>query len=419
MTHQAEPPDDDPGAESDGVAVIKERAQAARLEYERERGRYHDFANDIVRLLQACLDEGKITYHTITGREKDPDSFERKAAKTSPDDPSAAKYSDPVHQITDKAAVRVTTYFLETVDEVLQVIKREFDVLERLDKRSTDPDRLGYQSVHCLVRHRPSRTNLSEYRRFAGLTAEIQVRTILQHAWAEIEHDIQYKAIAAVPALIRRRFTALAGLIEIADREFQAIATANAEIKVQDAINIGTGQLEEVELTTNSFKQYIDSKYGRDGRMSDWSYDYTVRLLISLGFTNLEEIDECINGYDDDAVSRAIYGGRLGQLTRFQYVLLAAMGEYYILAHPWVQQEDRDWYISHSMDRLKILRETGFTSKNYRPAAYPTTHLSLDDLTRMLDNREPEEVSNIPVSSADKISCDDSSGSEAADSSEG
>jgi ppGpp synthetase/RelA/SpoT-type nucleotidyltranferase len=49
------------------------------------------------------------------------------------------------------------------------------------------------------------------------------VRTILQHAWAEIEHDIQYKSARALPPALRRRLAALAGLLEIADREFQAI----------------------------------------------------------------------------------------------------------------------------------------------------------------------------------------------------
>ena len=55
------------------------------------------------------------------------------------------------------------------------------------------------------------------------MTCEIQVRTILQHVWAEIEHDIQYKSSSDIPKELKRKFQALAGLIEIADREFQSI----------------------------------------------------------------------------------------------------------------------------------------------------------------------------------------------------
>jgi len=372
---------DDSDDAIDELAAIKARAHQARLEFERQRGLYHDFANDIVRLIKAWLDDLQISYHTITGRDKDPDSFEKKAAQTSPDDPSAPKYSDPFQQITDKAAVRVTTYFLETVDAVLDVIDREFDVIEHLDKTSPEPDRLGYQSHHYLVRYPPSRTNLPEYRRFAGLIAEIQVRTILQHAWAEIEHDIQYKAIAAVPELIRRRFTALAGLIEIADREFQAIASDNRAIRVQARFDIDSGQLDQVEITRDSFKDYIDKKYGPDGRMREWSYDYAVRVLLALGFTSLSEVDDCISRYDDDAVSRAMWGTRLGQLTRFEYVLLASMGEYFILANPAVQRSSSSTgYIGYLKYCLDKIRKYGIETGSYRPSAYPNTRLSLSDL---------------------------------------
>src|SRR5260221_5516316 len=104
---------------------------------------------------------------------------------------------------------------------------------------------------------------------------------------AEGKHDIQYKAVTAVPSRIRRRFTALAGLIEIADREFQAIANENTAIRAQARIDIDSGNLEQVEITRDSLKEYLDKKYGPDGRMREYSYDYTVRLLLTLGFTNL------------------------------------------------------------------------------------------------------------------------------------
>ena len=264
------------------------------------------------------------------------------------------------------------------------MIDNEFEVLERIDKTSSDPDKLGYQSIHYLVRYPNTRTSLSDFQQFSDLIAEIQVRTILQHAWAEIEHDIQYKAVAAVPELIRQRFTSLAGLIEIADREFQAIANENIAIRAQARIDIDAGQLDQVEITKDSFKEYIDKKYGPDGRMREWSYDFTVRTLLALGFTNLGEVDECIRHYDDDAVSRTIYGTRMGQLTRFEYVLIASMGEHYILGHPWVQRDDAlGWFITYCVNKLDRMRRAGLQIRTYRPVGYPkTTRFSINDLDR-------------------------------------
>lgn len=45
---------------------------------------------------------------------------------------------------------------------------------------------------------------------------------------------------------------------------------------------------------------YLDKEYGSDGRMSDWSYAYAVRLLKSLGFTDLNELDKFLSGFNDD-----------------------------------------------------------------------------------------------------------------------
>ena len=70
---------------------------------------------------------------------------------------------------------------------------------------------------------RQDRSELAEYREFAEMRCEIQIRSILQHAWAEIEHDLGYKAGSQVPAPIRRRFSRLAGLLEIGDSEFAQI----------------------------------------------------------------------------------------------------------------------------------------------------------------------------------------------------
>jgi hypothetical protein len=52
---------------------------------------------------------------------------------------------------------------------------------------------------------------------------EIQVRSILQHAWAEIEHDLGYKSAVGLPGDVKRRFARVSSLLELADSEFSAI----------------------------------------------------------------------------------------------------------------------------------------------------------------------------------------------------
>jgi len=227
-----------------------------------------------------------------------------------------------------------------------------------------EEERFGYQSVHYLVRLSNARAALPEYQRFAGAITEVQVRTILQHAWAEIEHDIQYKSSAAIPRDIRRRFMALAGMLELADREFQAIQDEDAALNRAAVALINENRLSDVEVTPTALKLYLDRKLGADGRMSEFSYDWTVRLLKRLGFRTLAQIDECVAKYDDDKVSRILTGTRQGQLTRFEHLVLASMGEKFIERHTFAGQ---DWYGPYQRNQLQRLSEAGVLPINYDP----------------------------------------------------
>lgn len=201
---------------------------AHRLEaldsYRKVRGLYEGLSNVIREVLRAAIPRS-YPIHSIEARAKDLDSFLKKAIKPLDDDPTHPRYPEPLKQITDLAGIRVITFFPRTLSAVNECVEAQFEVLEKMDKSEEliEAERFGYQSIHYLVKLKATRTVLPEYQRYQDLVAEIQLRTILQHAWAEMEHDIQYKSVAAIPAFIRRRFMSLAGMLEIADREFQTI----------------------------------------------------------------------------------------------------------------------------------------------------------------------------------------------------
>ena len=166
---------------------IDQAAREARTAYEAVQGLYEAFAGKLASVIEECLSEQGISVHSVTHRAKDAGSFQRKAAQLSTENPTLPKYRNPMDEITDKAGVRIITYFRSTLDEVSRILGEEFEIVDKITKISAEPDRLGYQSDHYLVKYSEGRTALREYRRFSGLSAEIQVRTILQHAWAEIE----------------------------------------------------------------------------------------------------------------------------------------------------------------------------------------------------------------------------------------
>lgn len=289
-------------------------AQAAVSKYLREQPFYQDLAAAIARLIEECLKKRKIKVHSVQHRAKEASSFEFKASIPSAVDPAKPKYSDPLKEITDLAGIRVITHFPGTLAEIDRLLSDEFDIIERSDKsvELMEDEKFGYQSIHYLVRIKRDRTRLAEYERFANAVAEVQVRTILQHAWAEIEHDIQYKSANTIPSSIRRRFMALAGMLEIADREFQAVQDADKELETHAEAMVEAGNLGGVEITPKALKLFLDRRIGPDGRISDFSYDWTAQMLKRLGFQDLKQVETAIAPYDDNQLSEIAFGSRQG-----------------------------------------------------------------------------------------------------------
>lgn len=207
--------------------------ESAVAKYNEIRPIYEDFAKDAGALIEVILRTNNVKFSSIEYRAKGGDSFGDKACKPMEMDSAKPKYPDPLKEIKDLAGVRVITFLPKSVMDICSRIEREFVILERVDKaeKLVAEGKFGYQSVHFLAMMRQDRSELPEYQRYKNLVLEIQVRTILQHAWAEMEHDIQYKSAMEIPIIFQRRFIALAGLLEIADREFQMLQDESVKIK--------------------------------------------------------------------------------------------------------------------------------------------------------------------------------------------
>lgn len=215
----------------------------AEAKYRTLRPVYETFTERLRGLLSDLLAD--VSIHEIQCRAKSVSSFGKKACKVAtksdPDELDRPKYPDPFSVesgITDLAGARIITYVPSAIEQVKEVIDSEFQLVEPWEDKGEklkDSGRIGYKSMHTLVKLSDARRGLREFRQYKDLVLEIQIRTILQHAWAEMEHDIRYKSVEDVPRLISSRFTALAGLIEIADREFQAIQDYDKRLKDQVA----------------------------------------------------------------------------------------------------------------------------------------------------------------------------------------
>ncbi len=224
-------------------------------QYDKDCNLYHRFAQDVKLLIGRIIEEEGIICNAITSRLKERDSLNKKI------DIKNGKYRT-LSEITDIAGVRIITYYADDVDKIVDLVEKEFlvDRENTIDKRmSLEPDRFGYCSVHYVVGLNQERIRLKEYRAYDGLKCEIQIRTVLQHAWAEIEHDLGYKSEIAVPQDTRRNFSRLAGLLEIADKEFLEIREKLTAYKVEIKERIRENDFVDTDLDAVLIDELISS----------------------------------------------------------------------------------------------------------------------------------------------------------------
>ncbi|WP_318471570.1 GTP pyrophosphokinase [Photobacterium leiognathi] len=205
-------------------------------------------------LLNALITQADIPIHSVTSRTKNVQSLSGKINRPS-------KSYKNLLDITDLVGFRVTTYFSDDVDKIAALIEKEFavDKGNSIDKRKAlEPDRFGYMSLHLVGEHKASRLKLPEYKQYKGIRFEVQIRSILQHAWAEIEHDIGYKTTNEVPDQLRRRFSRLAGLLELADEEFQSIKYGIETYRSSLPERVSSSP-EDVSLDLDSLEYFISS----------------------------------------------------------------------------------------------------------------------------------------------------------------
>ena len=122
--------------------------------------------------------------------------------------------------------IRIIVYYLEDLNKISEIIEKEFNVDygNSINKLETlDPDRFGYRSIHYVVGISITRSSETEWRPYTNFKAEIQIRTVLQHAWAEIDHKLIYKQNREVPKDLRRKLSRLIALLELADEQFRDI----------------------------------------------------------------------------------------------------------------------------------------------------------------------------------------------------
>ncbi|MDR7127553.1 hypothetical protein [Pseudotabrizicola sp. 4114] len=233
---------------------MSEYSQNLRASYEAVWGTYQQFTERNEALLRDILVEGE-DYYAIEARTKDLDSFEAKVDLPEKEQ----KYKD-IAEVTDLSGLRIICYLDEDATRVCEQLGELYDIDQEHSvnkNEQLDPDQFGYRSRHFVVAFPADRAALKENARFVGLRAEIQVRTILQHAWAAIDWKLRYKNSAEVPQHLRRRVFRVSALLELADDEFSSLSVSVAHLRDEYERKVDAGDL-SIAIDRESIDIFIE-----------------------------------------------------------------------------------------------------------------------------------------------------------------
>lgn len=287
-------------------------------EYDRYQAVYRKIEDIVKSSLDANLKERKLYITALESRIKARESLIGKLRL------KGYKYKT-ISDLTDIVGARVITFYSEEVDKIAALAESIFDIdwENSVDKRKThDLNSFGYMSLHYICRipktlyYDESMPEVNEFR------FEIQMRTALQHVWANIHHDIGYKGGVDVPQSHLRTLNCMAGMLELVDEQFSKIRIEINDYRRRVRTLVADGNFSEVPLNTETFESYLELKPFdhlinkiASINQAEIYHDSLTRFVIplkKLGFETLGDIEKMIKNYSDEAFSLSLHqiGGK-------------------------------------------------------------------------------------------------------------
>ena len=276
--------------------------QAILNEYQDNLPRFREVEQEAKEKLKKTLSDAGLIVASIESRIKAYDSLAGKLEL------KGQKYKS-LSDITDILGLRVITFYIDDVDKVASAVERLFtiDWDNSVDKRKIhEIDSFGYLSLHyiCYVPGFPYRF-------------EIQMRTLLQHAWANMDHDTGYKSGVEIPKRYMRNMSRLAGMLELVDDEFSKIRIELTDYRRRVQALVRSGNLDEVPIDGDTFRSYLELEpfkqlNKRIAAMNQAEIQEVplmpyLSVFKSIGLKSLGDIAAVVKKYSDGAYQIACY----------------------------------------------------------------------------------------------------------------
>lgn len=273
----------------------KNIVQSSKEQIRRTYESYSDFFSEIMQNIIAVLHQKIVltSQPTYKARVKSFNSYYKKVLRQKPD---KTKQSDELIYLTDMMGIRMICAFLEDINLALNQIKQIFEIKEVEVKGAEKKfSEFGYESIHVLIKipdecRPPLAGSFENLKPISDeIVCEIQIRTILQDAWAEVEHELIYKTeFSPFDKPLRRKLASLNASLTLADITFQEIRDYQKKLQ------------RELDERRTSFYEMADSLLNEKQKVSEPE--------------DIKRITPFVQGTIDDMLLNAIHAHNSGNL---------------------------------------------------------------------------------------------------------
>jgi len=199
----------------------RNRIDELSINYVEKLSLYEEYSSRIRNLVEDLVERDDIEVCGIEGWVKAPAELVKSLnALYGVDD------SDRLASISDLVTVRVLLRFPEDIQKVEEIICSEFNV--DFDRSVTsggleDPFRFGYPAVLYTLTLSEKRSSLREWQKYKDLSFRLELRTVLQEAWATISSRVNMSVDSVSEKKFKRKLVRLAALLEEADEGFLSL----------------------------------------------------------------------------------------------------------------------------------------------------------------------------------------------------
>ena len=273
---------------------------------------YRELLKVLKKKLEQFVKDFGVLVNSVEGRVKTLDSLTKKLEL------KGEKYQS-IYDVTDIVGARVVTFYADEVDKFAAKIEQSFDVdwENTVDKRKIyNVDQFGYMSLHYVCTMPKEIYYDEKFPQLNEIKIEIQIRSVLQHTWASIEHDTGYKSDVEIPKEYFRALNRLASLLELADESFCEIRNSLEDYRRRVRQVVSNGKLDEVELNGESYKAYIENEGFmilnrriatiNNMEIQEVNLDEYLKVFKAFMFKTLKDLDDFVKDYSDLAYEFSI-----------------------------------------------------------------------------------------------------------------